>query len=57
MTLRVASLLGGLYERVADEVAATCPTGTILEAASEPGRLAVLLEPPGSTRNCGSADA
>jgi SAM-dependent methyltransferase len=39
----VASLLGGLYESVADEVAATCPTGTILEVGSGPGRLAVLL--------------
>ncbi len=39
----VASLLGGLYERVADEVAASIPTGIILEVGSGPGRLAVLL--------------
>jgi SAM-dependent methyltransferase len=39
----VASLLGGLYERVADEVAASIPTGTVLEVGSGPGRLAVLL--------------
>ena len=39
----VASLLGGLYERVADEVAEAHPTGTILEVGSGPGRLAVRL--------------
>jgi len=39
----VASLLGGLYERVADEVAEAYPTGTILEVGSGPGRLAVRL--------------
>jgi SAM-dependent methyltransferase len=39
----VASLLGGLYERVADEVAEAYPTGTILEVGSGPGRLAVQL--------------
>ena len=39
----VASLLGGLYERAADEVAETYPTGSILEVGSGPGRLAVLL--------------
>ena len=39
----VASVLSGLYERVADEVAASLPTGTILEIGSGPGRLAVLL--------------
>jgi len=39
----VASFLDGLYERVADEVAATDPTGTVLEVGSGPGRLAVLL--------------
>jgi len=38
-----ASLLGGLYERVADEVAEAHPTGTILEVGSGPGRLAVRL--------------
>jgi SAM-dependent methyltransferase len=39
----VASLLGGLYERVADEVAASLRTGTVLEVGSGPGRLAVQL--------------
>ena len=39
----VASVLSGLYERVADEVAASLPTGTLLEIGSGPGRLAVLL--------------
>jgi predicted O-methyltransferase YrrM len=39
----VASVLGGLYERVADEVAASLPTGTVLEVGSGPGRLAMLL--------------
>ena len=39
----VASLLGGLYERVADEVTEVYPTGTILEVGSGPGRLAILL--------------
>lgn len=39
----VASLLGGLYERVADEAAEAYPTGTILEVGSGPGRLAVRL--------------
>ena len=39
----VASLLGGFYECVADEVAASLPTGTVLEVGSGPGRLAVLL--------------
>jgi SAM-dependent methyltransferase len=39
----VASVLSGLYERVADEVAASLPTGTVLEVGSGPGRLAVLL--------------
>jgi SAM-dependent methyltransferase len=39
----VASLLGGLYERVADEVAEAYPTGTVLEVGSGPGRLAVQL--------------
>jgi SAM-dependent methyltransferase len=39
----IASLLGGFYERVADEVAASIPTGTILEVGSGPGQLAVLL--------------
>jgi SAM-dependent methyltransferase len=39
----VASLLGGLYERVADEVTEAYPTGNILEVGSGPGRLAVLL--------------
>ena len=37
------SLLGGLYSRVADEVAATCPSGAVLEVGSGPGRLAVRL--------------
>jgi SAM-dependent methyltransferase len=39
----VASLLGGLYGRVADEVAEAYPTGTVLEVGSGPGRLAVQL--------------
>ena len=39
----VASLLGGLYERAAEEVTKTYPNGTILEVGSGPGRLAVLL--------------
>ena len=39
----VASLLGGLYERVAEEVAQAYPNGAILEVGSGPGRLAVLL--------------
>jgi hypothetical protein len=39
----VASLLGGLYECVGDEVATSLPTGTVLEVGSGPGRLAVLL--------------
>jgi ubiquinone/menaquinone biosynthesis C-methylase UbiE len=39
----VASLLGGLYERVGDEVATSLPTGTVLEVGSGLGRLAVLL--------------
>jgi SAM-dependent methyltransferase len=39
----VASVLSGLYERVADEVAASLPTGTVLEVGSGPGRLAVRL--------------
>jgi SAM-dependent methyltransferase len=39
----VASVLGGLYERVTDEVATSLPTGTVLEVGSGPGRLAVLL--------------
>ena len=39
----VASVLSGLYERVADEVAASLPTGTLLEIGSGPGRLAVLV--------------
>jgi SAM-dependent methyltransferase len=39
----VASVLSGLYERVADEVAASLPSGTVLEVGSGPGRLAVLL--------------
>lgn len=38
-----ASLLGGFYSRVADEVAATCPSGTVLEVGSGPGRLGVRL--------------
>ena len=38
-----ASLLGGFYARVADEVAEAHPTGTILEVGSGPGRLAVRL--------------
>lgn len=38
-----ASLLGGFYSRVADELAATCPSGTVLEVGSGPGRLAVRL--------------
>jgi SAM-dependent methyltransferase len=38
-----AALLGGLYERVADEVAQAYSTGSILEVGSGPGRLAVLL--------------
>ena len=38
-----ASHLGGLYERVADEVAGSFPSGTVLEVGSGPGRLAVLL--------------
>ena len=39
----VASLLVGLYERAAEEVAEAYPNGTILEVGSGPGRLAVLL--------------
>jgi SAM-dependent methyltransferase len=39
----VASVLSGLYERVADEEAASLPTGTVLEIGSGPGRLAMLL--------------
>jgi hypothetical protein len=38
----VASVLVGLYERVADEVAAYLPTGTVLEVSSGPG-VAVLF--------------
>ena len=38
----VAALLGGFYARVADEVEA-CPSGTLLEVSSGPGRLAVQL--------------
>jgi SAM-dependent methyltransferase len=38
-----ASLLGGFYARVAEEVATACPSGTVLEVGSGPGRLAVLL--------------
>ncbi len=38
-----ASLLGGFYSRVADEVAATCASGTVLEVGSGPGRLGVRL--------------
>jgi SAM-dependent methyltransferase len=37
------SLLGGFYSRVADEVAAACPSGAVLEVGSGPGRLAVRL--------------
>jgi SAM-dependent methyltransferase len=39
----VASLLSGLYERVADEVAASLSTGTVLEVGSGPGQLAVRM--------------
>lgn len=39
----VATALGGLYARVATDVAAICPSGRILEVGSGPGRLAVLL--------------
>ena len=39
----VASVLSGLYERVADEVAPSLPTGSVLEVGSGPGRLAVLM--------------
>ncbi len=39
----VASLLGGLYARVAGEVATACPRGTVLEVGSGPGRLAIRL--------------
>ena len=39
----VAAPLGGFYARVADEVAAACPSGTLLEVGSGPGRLAVRL--------------
>lgn len=40
----VASRLDGLYTRVADEmVAATLPSGTVLEVSSGPGRLTVRL--------------
>lgn len=38
-----AALLGGFYDRVADEVAMTCPVGHMLEVGSGPGRLAVRL--------------
>jgi SAM-dependent methyltransferase len=38
-----ASLLGRFYARVAEEVATACPSGTVLEVGSGPGRLAVLL--------------
>ena len=38
-----ASLLGGFYSRVADEMAAACPGGAVLEVGSGPGRLAVRL--------------
>ena len=37
----VAAPLVGFYARVADEVAAACPSGTLLEVGSGPGRLAV----------------
>lgn len=39
----IASLLGGLYARVAGEAAETLPGGTVLEVSSGPGRLAVRL--------------
>lgn len=39
----VASVLEGLYARVAGGVAATYPRGTLLEIGSGPGRLAVRL--------------
>jgi ubiquinone/menaquinone biosynthesis C-methylase UbiE len=38
----VAAPLGGFYARVADDVDA-CPSGTLLEVSSGPGRLAVRL--------------
>ena len=38
-----ASLLGGFYARVAEEVATARPSGTVLEVGSGPGQLAVLL--------------
>jgi len=52
----VASLLGGLYERVADEVAEAYPTGTILEVGSGPGRLAVRLAQTASNREITGVD-
>jgi SAM-dependent methyltransferase len=39
----VASALEQLYARVAGEMAAACPRGTVLEVGSGPGRLAVRL--------------
>jgi SAM-dependent methyltransferase len=36
----VASLLDGFYARAAQEVATSCPSGTVLEVGSGPGRLA-----------------
>jgi SAM-dependent methyltransferase len=47
----VATVLEGFYARVAGEVAAAHPGGTLLEVGSGPGRLAVRLarEAPGMT--------